>query len=100
VSCSIFLLGVQGEGVAGVPGKLANLMASGRPIIATVNPKGDAAKIIEEAKCGYCIEPGDSQKLAEAVLTLCRDRELREKMGKRHGNMPKKFFTYNLCKKI
>lgn len=80
-----------------VPGKLPNLMASGRPIVATVNPDGDAAKTIIKAKCGYCIEPGNIKKLTEAILVLYRDDELREKMGKDARRYSELEFSRTVC---
>ena len=38
-----------------VPAKLLSVMASGRPVVASMNLKGDAPKIVESAKCGYCV---------------------------------------------
>ena len=80
-----------------VPGKLANLMASGRPIIATINLGGDAAKIINEAGCGFCIEPGSKHKLVDAILALYNNKDLRDRMGKNGRVYAKERFSRGNC---
>jgi len=51
-----------------IPSKTQAYMAAGKPIIMGV--KGDAANIINNAKCGIVIEPEDSTELADAVIHL------------------------------
>lgn len=53
-----------------VPGKIPAIMASGRSIIAALSSNNDGAKIIRDAKCGYCIEPGNPKQLSEAIIKL------------------------------
>ena len=43
-------------------------MSAGRPIIIAV--AGDAATLVEEAKAGIAVPPGDAQALAAAVLKM------------------------------
>lgn len=64
-----------------VPGKLQSIMASARPVIATLDLEGDASKIIREAKCGYALEPGNVREFRNAVLGLSRDPGLAERLG-------------------
>ncbi len=51
-----------------IPSKTQAYMAAGKPIIMGV--KGDAADIINNAKCGIVIEPENSIELADAVIHL------------------------------
>ncbi|MEM2352369.1 MAG: glycosyltransferase, partial [Thermoproteota archaeon] len=53
-----------------VPSKILSIMAAGRPVVAALNPNGDASRLIEEAQCGLCVPPEDPQALAEAVMRL------------------------------
>jgi glycosyltransferase involved in cell wall biosynthesis len=39
-----------------VPAKLLNIIASGCPVVTSMNLKGDAPKIVRDAKCGYCVD--------------------------------------------
>ena len=64
-----------------VPSKILSIMAVGRPVIAAMDPAGDAPKLIGEAKCGFALPPEEAERLAEAVLKLYNDRDLCEEMG-------------------
>jgi len=62
-----------------VPTKMLEFMAAGRPVI--LNLEGQAQQILEKAKAGRCVAPGDPQALAEAIRSLAGNRELREQYG-------------------
>jgi len=76
-----------------VPGKLSRIMGTGRPVIAIVNSAGDATEIIKEANCGYIISPGNSQRLAEAVLELYRDPALVKRLGENGRRYAEQHFS-------
>jgi glycosyltransferase involved in cell wall biosynthesis len=82
-----------------VPGKLATIMACGRPVIAVVNQQGDAASIIKQAGCGFCVDPGDVEAFSHAVLKLCRDEGLRKKMGEKSRLFAEQHFSRTICTK-
>ena len=69
-----------------VPSKIATAMAAGRPVIAIMNPDGDAPKLIERAGCGFLAQAGDSATLATCILRLYADPELGQRMG-RNGRL-------------
>lgn len=48
-----------------IPGKMQSYMMAGRPIIGAIN--GETQNIIEEAKCGYCVNAEDHKALANAI---------------------------------
>lgn len=48
-----------------IPRKLQSYMAAGKPIIVSAN--GEAARIVDEAACGYSCDAEDSSALAEAI---------------------------------
>ncbi len=64
-----------------VPSKILSIMAAGRPVIACMNLNGDAPKIINEAGCGFVLPPEEPEILAEHILRLYQDGDMREKMG-------------------
>lgn len=66
-----------------VPSKILNIMAAGRPVLAAMDLKGDAPRLIADAGAGVCLPPGDAPALAEAVLRLYRDRKWGQQMGAR-----------------
>jgi len=66
-----------------MPSKVYEIMASGRPLLTSADPHSDVWQLVESVRCGLCIEPENAEQLAEAVLTLHRNPELREAMGHR-----------------
>jgi colanic acid biosynthesis glycosyl transferase WcaI len=63
-----------------LPSKLTNMLASGRPIIATCPPNTALSKEIEHA--GIVVPPGDDKSASNAIETLLNDAEMRIKFGK------------------
>ena len=55
-------------------------MAMERPLILGV--EGESKAIVEQGKCGLCIEPENHKQLAKAVLRLYNDSELAERLGR------------------
>ncbi|MEO0275141.1 MAG: glycosyltransferase family 4 protein, partial [candidate division WOR-3 bacterium] len=65
-----------------VPSKILSIMSSGIPIIVSMNLDGDAPKLIERAKAGFCVGAGDHKALAERILELYKNPALKELLGK------------------
>ncbi len=82
-----------------VPGKLSDIMASGKPLIASVNKNGDAAQIIKQANCGISVAPGDITAFTNAVLELYENPEIRIQMGDRAKKFAENNFSRNDCTK-
>lgn len=62
-----------------LPSKMFESLASELPIVLAV--EGEAEKLINDAQAGITVEPENSKEIAEAVLKLCKDPELRTKLG-------------------
>ena len=62
-----------------IPSKIFESMAMKKPIVLGV--QGESQVIIETAMSGLCVEPENSQQLAEAVLNLYKDKELNIRLG-------------------
>ena len=62
-----------------LPSKLANMLASGRPVVAGVEPGTGIAREIEGA--GLACEPESGTPMARAIEQLLNDDELRETLG-------------------
>ncbi len=75
-----------------VPSKLQSSLAAGRPVVAAVS--GEAARLIEEAGCGYVCPPHDASALADAVgRLLCLSAPEREELGRKGHAFYKTHFT-------
>lgn len=62
-----------------MPSKLGPMLASGRPVIATVTPESQVAQAL--AGCGVIVPPGDTAALAAAIRDLMQAPEQRQQMG-------------------
>ena len=76
-----------------VPGKLLSIMASGRPVVASIPLSGDTPKIINDCRCGIAVEAGRAELLAEAILKLYNDRSLAREMGQNGRQAAEKLFS-------
>lgn len=80
-----------------VPGKLPEIMACGKPVIAVVKPQGDAARIVNESGCGICVEPGDSKGLANAVKIMHGKKSQLINMAEKGKIYAEKYFSREVC---
>jgi glycosyltransferase involved in cell wall biosynthesis len=70
-----------------IPSKIFEIMACSKPVILGV--KGEAEKIIKNNNCGITVDPENSEKLKNAVLTYYNDKSL----SKIHGENGVKYVT-------
>jgi colanic acid biosynthesis glycosyl transferase WcaI len=64
-----------------MPSKIQVLLASGRPIVASVPSTGTAARAIHQSGGGIVVEPEQPDKLAEAILHLHQNPIEAEALG-------------------
>jgi colanic acid biosynthesis glycosyl transferase WcaI len=62
-----------------MPSKLIGMLASGRPVVATVDHGSELAGIV--SKCGMVTAPGNIKALTDALLRLTDDADLRCRLG-------------------
>jgi colanic acid biosynthesis glycosyl transferase WcaI len=72
---------IKGSGFGALPSKSYSIMASGRPILASVDEGCETWTLVERAEAGICVPPENPEALAKAILTLKGDPALRERMG-------------------
>jgi glycosyltransferase involved in cell wall biosynthesis len=81
-ACDVALVTLKKEvQVPAVPGKVATIMASGRPFIAAVPEGNDTRRIASRSEGGFAINAGNPSELLEALDLLYRRPELRNEMG-------------------
>jgi glycosyltransferase involved in cell wall biosynthesis len=66
-------------GFEGVPYSIRDAMRAGKPIIAS--SIGGIKEAVENNKNGYLLEAGNIEQLSESLLSLCKSKELRNRMG-------------------
>lgn len=59
---------------------IAEAMSSSKPMVAT--RVGGIPELVEDGKTGFVVDRGDAQAIADKILKLVADPELREKMGR------------------
>jgi len=73
------------------PNKIFDYMAAGRPIVLGID--GVIREVVEEAKAGIFVCPGNDRELAEAVVKLADDRASAEAMGRNGREHVSKHFN-------
>ena len=66
----------KGIGTGSLPSKTFSILASGRPLIASVDELSETWNLIQSAQAGLCIEPDNPLELVKAILLLKNDQEL------------------------
>lgn len=64
-----------------VPSKLYTILASGRPVVASVDPGTEVARTVEAAGAGLAVPPDDPEAFTKAVERLVHAPEERRAMG-------------------
>lgn len=67
-----------------LPSKMFDYMCCAKPIIITID--GEAHELIEKAKAGIFVEPGNAEELANAILKLKNNRYICQEYGKNGRN--------------
>ncbi len=64
-----------------VPSKLYSILAAARPLVASVDPGTEVARVVEQAGCGVAVPPDDPDALVEALLPLLDDPDQCRALG-------------------
>lgn len=57
----------------GVPSRVYNLMAAGRPVIASVDTDSEIVALVAEEQIGWVVPPGDTAAFVGAIRAACSD---------------------------
>jgi colanic acid biosynthesis glycosyl transferase WcaI len=83
----------RGLSVASLPSKIYTIMASGRPLVATLDRDEAAWQLVEKARCGLLVEPEDPQALASAIDRLLSEPALGQQLGENGRRYAEDFCT-------
>ncbi len=71
----------RGLGSASVPSKLYSILAAGRPLVASVDPGTEVARVVERAGAGLTVAPDDVGALTAALARLVAEPDEAAAMG-------------------
>lgn len=100
-ACDIAMVSlIYGMKGAGVPSRMYNIMAAGKPIIAISEYDSELSMVIEEEKIGWTVLPGEFKHLAEVILEACANHSTRvEISGRARSAALKKYSSKVLINK-
>lgn len=64
-----------------MPSKTTNILAAGRPMVATADPDTELHRVVSEVGTGLVVPPGDADALANAIRSLAGNPGRRRSMG-------------------
>jgi colanic acid biosynthesis glycosyl transferase WcaI len=66
-----------------MPSKLTNILAAGRPSVATAAPSTALYEVLNGHGCGIMTAPGSAEELTRAIITLADNAWMRERLGRK-----------------
>lgn len=87
----IFVLPSFTEGLSNV---ILEAYASKKPVIAT--RVGGNPEVVMNGETGYLVEPDNAEKMAECIMTLAQDPDLRATMGAKGYEYVKEHFSFDI----
>jgi len=81
----------------GMPLVLLEAMASGMPVVTTES--SGMTDLVEDSHDGVLVIPGDSESLSAAIVRLCRDPELRLRLGSAAQEKMKRYTWQHAAKR-
>jgi phosphatidylinositol alpha-1,6-mannosyltransferase len=95
-NCDVFVMPSAGEGFGFV---FLEAMKYGKPIVAANS--GGAPEVVQDGVTGKLVEYGDKEQLAQALIDLCLDPNLRQRLGQAgHQRLQEKFTFSHFQQKL
>ncbi|MDE7446841.1 MAG: glycosyltransferase [Lachnospiraceae bacterium] len=73
-----FVVNARGIKGVSVPSKLYGVMAAGKPVLGILEEGSEARLIVDEAKCGLSVSPGDYQAIYQLIKTFIEMKDSAE----------------------
>jgi colanic acid biosynthesis glycosyl transferase WcaI len=83
----------KGIGISSLPSKCYSIMASGRPLIVSVDEESDIWKLVKRSGAGICVPPENPEALAKTIVELKDDSPRREFFGHKGREFALKFHS-------
>ena len=71
----------RGSAAASLPSKLYEIMASGKPVLASAEPESSVAQLVRSAGAGMVVEPENVAQIVDTVQQLADNSEKRAQLG-------------------
>jgi colanic acid biosynthesis glycosyl transferase WcaI len=71
----------RGIGTGSLPSKTFSILASGRPVLVSVDEGSETWELVKRAEAGLCVPSGNPSALAESILILKQDKSLCDRLG-------------------
>jgi glycosyltransferase involved in cell wall biosynthesis len=91
-SCDVFVSASRCETFGQT---IAEAMLAGKPVVAT--KAGAIPEVVDDGITGLLVNPGDPESLANQILRLCNDADLRKRMGTRGAEKVKRQYGIDAC---
>ena len=86
---------VPGMAGVGVPSRLYNMMAAGKPILAVTEDDAEPARVVREEQIGWVVPPGQPDKIVTAILEAQAHPERLAEMGARARRAAEARYTFD-----
>lgn len=98
MACDCAVNPIIGQSVSSIINKVADYAMAGVPVINTQNSP-EYRELLEKYGCGINCENGNAQAIADAILTLYNDEELKRTMGEKSRILGKEKFDRSIIYK-
>ena len=93
-TCAVFILPSYSEGFSRA---VVEAMSVGKPVVYT--SVGAHREVFQHERDGLCVEPGDVDGIADAILRLVRDGDLRKRIGQANYARVRRDFDISVISK-
>jgi colanic acid biosynthesis glycosyl transferase WcaI len=94
-ACHVAVMALApGMSGVGVPSRLYNVMAAGRPVVAAVDADSEPSLVLQEEAIGIQVTPGDADAFVGAVLKMRSDPSYLRQAGERARRAATKRFGF------
>lgn len=85
---------VPGMSGVGVPSRMYNIFAAGKPVIGAVDDDSEFAMVVREENLGWIISPNQPGNMVEAIREARADRARLDEMGRRARMVVESKYTF------